>query len=93
MTELEAYNGTKKHLQDLLGRQGYIPNIVVIDKTTRMLAKKIKIVENGEQVFAMTLTDVEEATKVLQELKGKHRAFKEILTELRDKIKEVTGGK
>lgn len=93
MTELEAYNGTKKHLQDLLSRKGYIPNIVVIDKTTRMLAKKIKIVENGEQVFAMTLTDVEEATKVLQELKGKHRAFKEILTELRKKIKEVTGGK
>lgn len=93
MTELEAYNGTKKHLQDLLGRQGYIPNIVEIDKTTRMLAKKIKIVENGAQVFAMTLTDVEEATKVLQELKGKHRAFKEILTELRKKIKEVTGGK
>ena len=93
MTELEAYNGTKKHLIALLGKQGYIPNIVEIDKTTRMLAKKIKIVENGAQVFAMTLTDVEEATKVLQELKGKHRAFKEILTELRKKIKEVTGGK
>ena len=59
MTELEAYNGTKKHLQDLLGRQGYIPNIVEIDKTTRMLAKKIKIVENGAPVFYMTLTDVE----------------------------------
>lgn len=93
MTELEAYNGTKKHLQDLLGRKGYIPNIVVIDNTTRMLAKKIKIVENGAQVLSMTLTDVEESTKVLQELRGKHRAFKEILTELRKKIKEVTGGK
>lgn len=88
MTEQEAYNGTKKHLQDLLGQKGYLPNIKVFEANVRNLSKRIKLVESGSQLFATSVEEAEKAESALLVLKGKHRAFKEITKELKDKIRQ-----
>ena len=75
-TRKSAYEGIKQQLDRVFSKGG-IPNLNSFRKILRDLRKRIKTLESGALMFAMTLEDVRKAELAIANLQGQLDAYKE----------------
>ena len=83
----KAYNSIKGQL-DTLFEKGGIPNIKGFKKVIADLQRRIRLIES-QAVFANSLEEVDKANLAIANLQGQCQAYKERLTWVNNKIKEL----
>lgn len=68
--------------------EGFLPNVAGIKKEISSLKRRIKRVVDGS-CFARNLEEVEKTELVLARLKGRLKAYQEIMTDVNNKINSV----
>ncbi len=87
LLEESTYNHVKDTLEQMLSTG--LPNLKGFENELRNLNKRIKVIREGV-VLASDEHEYERAEEAMARLKGRHRAFKDVLANIRKKIRETS---